>query len=368
MKKVFIVTGEVSGDRLAAWYVTKRRQHDPHIIIQAIGGDFLQAAGVTLYERFEKLNIVGVAEIIRHLPAMIKRLYQLRKYLIEYKFDEIVLVDFPGFNLRLAKLLKAKNPLLKITYLSPPQVWCWGAWRIENLKKYTDQIVVLYPFEVAWYAQRGVKVLWLGSPAYDAMEAYMSAASVKQPLIALIPGSRHSEIITLLPLFLAAAARIKKIYPEIRFVLPLARSLSTPLLEQIVQQHHLEEIWQAVTVVTSEEEKFEHLARCCVALSKPGTVTLELALLGIPTLVVYKTSWVTYYIARLLVSVRYMSLPNLLLNKEIFKEIIQYQCSPEIIAHELKKMYEAWLHDGATYQKQQSALGQVSNLLRTPPT
>lgn len=260
-------------------------------------------------------------------------------------------------------------------------MWCWGAWRIKALKKYVDQLIVLYPFEVDWYKQRGLNAQWLGSPVLEALEPYRKRSILKSAhpedpfvalakdgrlegtLIALIPGSRISEIERLLPLFLQAAIHIKKSYPEVRFVLPLARSLSKVMLEEFVFKHDLSKIWQSVDIVSSEEEKFSILPQCLLAMSKPGTVTLELALLQVPTLVVYKTSWLTYNVARQLVSVSSMTLPNLLLGKQVFKELIQNNCDPETIAHEVLSLYESTRLQDEHYQRMMADCKKVTEML-----
>jgi len=343
MKKIFILAGELSGDRLAAWYVQSHLSADVKQI-QAIGGDYLKDAGVHLYQRFETLNVTGIVEIIKHIPSLLKKMHQLRDYILTGQFDHVILVDFPGFNLRLLKLLAQKNPNLKITYLSPPQLWCWGAWRLKPIKKYVSNIIVLYPFEVEWYQQRGVKAVWLGNPVYDAIKPHMTTAQRnKKPLIALLPGSRRGEIVMLLPLFLKAARILKHKHPEVSFVLPLARSLNQALLDDVVVRHGLQDIWHDVTLIPDNDDKYKVLKQCCGALTKPGTVTLELALLKIPTVVAYKTSWLTYGIARLLVNVSSMTLPNLILKKRVFKEIIQFKCSPATIASQLDELYCGWL-------------------------
>lgn len=361
MKKICIVTGELSGDRLGAWYLKKRLITEPDLSVQAIGGDFLHEAGATLYKRFEELNVTGIVEIIRHLPKLLNLLRTISQYIIDQRFDEVVLVDFPGFNMRLARLLKEKNPKLTITYLSPPQLWCWGAWRIKPLKKYCDKIIVLYPFEVAWYAQRGLTVQWQGSLVYELLAGYHKVE--KKTIIALIPGSRHGEIEKLLPLFMKAAALVKKQHPEVSFVLPLARSISHSFLQSVIEKHKLGDIWSYVKIIQGEQKKFSELAACRLALSKPGTVTLELALLGVPTLVAYKTSWLTYYIARLVVSVAHMSLPNLLLGRQVFPETIQHNCHPDFLAHQLITMYGLEQNNQPEYHKMMSTIAAVRTTL-----
>jgi lipid-A-disaccharide synthase len=257
-------------------------------------------------------------------------------------------VDFPGFNMRIGKILKQKKSNLKITYLCPPQMWCWGAWRIKKLKHIADKIVVLYPSEVEWYKIRGIKTEWLGNPVFMRLERYFK--NTHQPLvnfdlsqrntIAIIPGSRISEIKTLLPNFANAAYQLSNLYPDLKFVIPAAESLSLDILQKQVNKSDLGKIANKIEFVRGEEAKIKALQNCRLALSKPGTATLELALLGIPTVVAYKTSWLTYFVARLLSKVKYMSLPNLLLDQEVFPEIIQHNFTASNIVTKLKSMHE----------------------------
>jgi len=341
MKKIFIVTGELSGDHLAAWYVNRLKKQHQNIIIDAVGGDSLKAVGAQLHQRFETLNVVGIIEIIKHLPRILRSLKKLSDHILAGNYDEVVLVDFPGFNLRLAKKLKAKNKDLKITYLSPPQLWCWGAWRITSLKRYCDRLIVLYPFEVDWYRQRGVIAEWLGSPVCERLASLVSPLqSHKQKIIAILPGSRQSEIETLLPKFLAIAQKVKQKHPEVKFMLPVAQSILQSTLESVAHDSGLSDVWKSVEIITGDKQKYQKLEQCSLAISKPGTITLELALLGVPTVVIYKTSWLSYFLARLVVQVKYMSLPNLLLDKEVFKEFIQYDCDPETLARHVSSLYQ----------------------------
>jgi lipid-A-disaccharide synthase len=351
MKKIFIVAGEVSGDRLAAWYVHKLREQNPDVHIQAVGGSCLQEAGVNLFEHITALNVIGIVEIVRRLPYLLRFMRRLVDYIVEQTFDEVVVVDFPGFNLRLIKQLKKQNPALTITYLSPPQLWCWGAWRVKKLKKYCDRVIVMYPFEVAWYQKRGLTVEWHGSPVYEAIAPYRQPGVAKEPCIALIPGSRSAEIEAMLPLFLAAAQILLKHYPELKFVLPVASSTNPHALRARAERHKLLHVWDKIELVSDEHEKFSRLARCCAALSKPGTVTLELALLRVPTVIAFKISWLTYVLARPLIRVASMGLPNLLLGTIIAPEIIQFNCRAEVLAHEVALLYHDFLMQTEKYHQ-----------------
>lgn len=338
-KKIFIVTGELSGDRLAAWYVQKRfASAEERAGLLAIGGDYLRDVGVALFDRFEKYNVVGIVEIIKHLSHLLKSIRSLGRYILDNNFEEVVLVDFPGFNMRLARMLKKEKPSITITYLSPPQVWCWGAWRVKDLKKHCDQLIVLYPFEVAWYQQRGACALWLGNPVYDAMSNYFSYVTNKKNMIALMPGSRKQEIEQLLPLLLQTVQILKQDIDSPRFIMPLARSISYDFLLSVACTHDLESVLGEVDIVCDDEEKYQLLAQCSAAISKPGTVTLELALLRVPTVIFYTTSWITYFLARIVVKVSWMGLPNLIVGREMFPELIQYNVTPNNIAQHVRTL------------------------------
>ncbi len=361
MKKIFIVTGELSGDLLGGWYMRKHYLNQ-EVYVEAIGGDHLQQAGAHLYERFEMLNVAGIIEIIKHIPRLLKFLNQLAAYIVEQQFDEVIVIDFPGFNMRLIKRLKRLAPLIKITYLSPPQLWCWGAWRITPLKKYCDEIVVLYPFEVSWYAQRGLQVQWIGCPVYDRMQPYFEKACAKKRLIALVPGSRLSEINTLLPIFARVAYALKLIHSDLQFIIPQASSISSDQFGRALKRSGLHKMGKDLIIIRDADDKWEQLAHCSMALTKPGTVTLELALLKIPALVVFRVSWVTYWVAWLLVNIRFMALPNLLSRQEVYKEFIQHFTTDKLVL-EAQRLNESSCAQDASYVQMMDKLERLRKSL-----
>ncbi len=361
MKKIFIVTGELSGDLLGGWYMRKHCANQA-VYVEAIGGDHLQQAGAHLYERFERLNVTGIVEIIKHIPRLLRFLSQLAAYIIEQQFDEVVVIDFPGFNIRLIKRLKHLCPTIKITYFSPPQLWCWGAWRVASLKKYCDQIIVLYPFEVAWYAQRGLQVEWIGCPVYDRMQPYFEKAATKKRLIALVPGSRLSEIKTLLPIFARVASALKLIYSDLQFIIPQASSISSDQFSRALKHSGLDKMGKDLIIVRDSDEKWQQFAHCSMALTKPGTVTLELALLKIPALVVFRVPRITYWIAWFVVKVRFMALPNLLCKQEVYKEFIQH-FSTDTLVREAQRLNESSIAHDASYLQMVGKLERLSKSL-----
>lgn len=349
MKKVFIVAGELSGDRLGAWYVRRLQQQGNNVTVEAVGGDHLKQAGACLYETIDKLNVVGIVEIISHIPRLWRFLSRLVDHIVASQVDEVVLVDFPGFNLRLAKQLKKRDPHLTITYLSPPQVWVWGRWRIQTIKKYCDHVVVLYPFEVAWYKKQGITAMWYGYPFYDDLALHFSENKKKEKAIAFLLGSRRSELEMLFPLFVGVARKFAMMDPEVKIVLPIAETFSVEAIKKRVRQAGLDRWLSRLVIVKGEQEKFRQLSSCCLAITKPGTITLELALLGVPSLIVYRTSWLTHAIASLVVNVKCMGLPNLLLDKEVCKELLQRQCAVEPVWRQAVKIYQAFIRNDPSY-------------------
>lgn len=359
MEKIFIVAGELSGDKTGGWYLNRLKE-ELAVDVYAVGGDNLKSAGAKIYDDFKKLNIVGGVEIISKFGFIFRYLKQLTNYIIDNNFDEVILVDFPGFNLILAKRLKKKNPNLKITYLSPPQLWVWGSWRIKTLKNYCDKVIVMYPFEVEWYAKKGVTADFLGNPLCSDLKRFIDTDFEIKNQIAILPGSRKQEIIKLLPMFAKLIKKIKLLYPNIKLVFPLAESLDTNFVELELRKVGLYNHGQDVEIIYDEDKKRQALKESILAITKPGTVTLELALLKVPSVVFYKTSWITYIIAKILAHVEFMALPNLFLGKVVFKEFIQGNCKVNLIFSEVKKLYESFSNKKRYYFEIQDDLKKIA--------
>ena len=364
MKKIFIVAGELSGDKLGGWYIDRFLKHQENVHIEAVGGDFSQQAGAKIFQRFETLNVTGIIEIVKKLPSILRNLKKLALYIIDNNFDEVVLIDFPGFNLKLAQKLKQMRSDIRITYFSPPQLWCWGAWRIKKLKKYCDELIVLYPFEVQWYGQRGVKASWHGSPVYDRLQEYFPRADQpKKKRIAIMPGSRSSEIENMFYLFAGVMKKFLQHDPDIQFIIPVAQSLSRDLITKKIKEEGLGGFIDNIKLVFGEHDKLQTLSSCCLAITKPGTVTLELAFLGVPAIVLFRTSWINYFIARPLVKIEYMALPNILLEQPMYKELIQGDCTVENIFKEAHELYQHVQKDDDQYRVLKKKVFQIRDLL-----
>ncbi len=397
MKKIFLVAGEVSGDLVGAWYLNKvtprytpsgrtrgdrdvsraghslqgdgwkergqEKQENVHAV--AVGGDALKKAGAHIFMPMTDLNVAGIFEIIKHIPRLLRIIKKIAQHIATNNYDEIILVDFPGFNLRLAKAIKKHNSQQKIVYLSPPQLCAWGAGHVKQLKAYCNEIIVLYPFEVAWYEKHGVKVRFIGSPQYDRLQPYFSLTEKKENKIAFLPASRESECKKILPVMLEVMKQFSRVFPQVKLVLALAPSISRGFIENKLRKAGFLRWGKDVHIVQNEKEKLRELATCCLAVTKPGTSALELALLQVPSLVIYKTSWLTYLIARSLVNISQMALPNLMLKKIVFPEFIQAQCRPHLILKEMRIYYEAFCSDDDLYKRKLEHVGQIRKILST---
>ena len=219
---------------------------------------FLMQAGARLYDHMGRLNATGVLEVARRVPFFLSYIKKCAHYIAENNFDEVVLVDFPGFNLRLARRLKRLCPDLKITYCSPPQLWVWGAWRTRALKKYVDRLVVLYPFEVAWYEKRGIAAEWHGYPYFEQLRRFGALgvdaiAQRKGPMVAIVPASRPGELRVLMPIFAAVMKRLLLRYADISFVIPLAESFSREFMEEELKRNGFRPQSSSITIVSGEE-------------------------------------------------------------------------------------------------------------------
>lgn len=364
MSSIFIVTGEASGDQLGAWFVRHHTQPSQNVTYTAVGGKALQAAGVSIYRRFDDISVVGVVEIVKHLPHIFRVMRELATHITTTGYDEVIVVDFPGFNLRLIQKLKRQNPNLRITYLSPPQMWVWGAWRVKKIQRYVDRVIVLYPFEVAWYAQHGVRAEWMGSPVVDALDAQCAEQQLSVPAvqrsfqIALLPGSRRQEITHLMEVYAPILQQLSSRFSGLSIVIIVAPSVSQTQIEAALASYH-PELWSAhIRYVTDRHEALRARAESICAFTKPGTNTLELALLGVPTVVVYKTSWLTYWLARMVVTVDSMTLPNLLLKERIFPEFIQHECTTGAVVAQMSAYLEQYRGNQSAYR------ATVNNVMR----
>ncbi len=342
-----IVAGEPSGDKHAASLVTALEQAAPDVSFQFFGsaGPAMRQAGVEPVVNADDLAIVGVPEIARALPMFLKAFGDLKTAASEREPDVAILVDFPDFNLRLAKSLKKKG--VKVVYYISPQLWAWRRYRAETIRKYVDLLLTILPFEADWYARRGIHhVEFVGNPLAAEVSPRHSREEFRRthefddekPLIALLPGSRHKEISKILPELLTAASMIEKQLPEAQFVVAFAderRRDELSSAENIVRKKGIE-MPKRLTAVFGET--YDALNAADAAAVTSGTATLETAIIGTPMVMVYKGSNLNYLLLRPLINVEHFCLVNLIAGERVVRELVQHDLTPEAISDEILRL------------------------------
>ena len=326
-KHIVVVAGEESGDQHAAAFVRQLKQSHPEFQFSGIGGQHMQDAGVQLISDLARYGVTGLSEILRHARKIRKAFVQITQHLEQTRPQLLILVDYPGFNLRLAKYAK-KVLNIRILYYISPQIWAWKADRIHSIRQYVDKMAVILPFEKAIYQQAGVPVAFVGHPLVERMTVPESVAETKIKLgipndkliLALLPGSRHNEIKRLLPILKKVAKNVVQAYANIHIVIPVSRSLTQRDITALVNLKTL-----PITLIDQQAVPTVYCSDFVIVAS--GTASLECALLTKPMCIIYKASLLTYIIAFRCIRIKYLGLCNLLQNKMIVPELLQYDCS-----------------------------------------
>lgn len=334
--KYYIIAGEASGDLHGANLVRALVAQDPSADIRFWGGDAMAAAGggkAVLVKHYRDLAYMGFWEVLTHLRIILGNMAFCRKDVAAFQPDAVILIDYPGFNLRIARHLFKQG--YKIYYYIAPQIWAWHTSRVKQIRRYIRRVYPVLPFEQAFYARHGVEATFLGHPLLDAMARYRFAEPMPdaplQPgerLITLMPGSRKQEVEKIFPLMLAATRH----FPEYRFAVAATRHLDAGLYARCMAGYP--------QIPLVYDRAYDLLSVSDAAMVKSGTSTLETALLGIPEVVCYKTSGVSYRIARLLVMnrIRFISLVNLIMDREVVKELLQADLTVENLVAEMRKI------------------------------
>ena len=324
---IYVVAGEVSGDRLAADLVRALKKRNPELKAYGVGGPMLRAAGQEQSFDLARHAVVGLTDVLKNLPKFLIFFRQVKAEIAKRKPDVVILVDYPGFNLRLAKALHQENPPPAIVYYVSPQVWAWKAGRAKTMERILERLLVIFPFEVEWFARNApnLKTKWVGHPLADRwIEQGKAQAPDGSPCIALLPGSRPKEIARHWPVLLATAARIAQEQRNVRFV-----SLATgPEMRQQLEEEWAKHPMSGVSLDIVSGQSLTLLNRCTMAIVASGTATLECAMAGLPMLVIYKTSWFTYLLGRLVVKLPYLSMVNVLAGEKVVPEFLQAAATP----------------------------------------
>lgn len=343
---IMIVAGEASGDAHAAKLVKALREAAPETSFEffGAGGHHLREAGVETLVNADDLAIVGLPEIANALPMFWKTFKTLKKEAIKRKPDAVILVDFPDFNLKLAKSLKKQN--LKIIYYIAPQLWAWRKHRVKTIKNSVDLLLTILPFEKDWYQKQGIShVEYVGSPLVREVYFKLSKEEfcakhkldASKPIIALLAGSRGKEIARILPVLIETAGLMAEKDPELQFVVALAKNRKPWEVVEAKKKIHYRAV-PKLTVV--QNETYEALNAADAAAVTSGTATLETAIIGTPMAIVYKTSSLNYTLLRPLISVEHFGLINLIANERLAKEFIQNDFTKEALSEELFRLLE----------------------------
>ena len=332
-KTIMIVAGEASGDMHGANLVREMLKIDPSLNFYGIGGNKLREEGVKLLANASDMAVVGLTEVVSKLGSILKIMGMMKKSLDERRPDLVILIDYPDFNLPLAKAAKKRG--IKVFYYISPQVWAWRKSRIGQIKKTVNKMAVILPFEVDTYGREGFAVNYVGHPLLDMVKLNYSKQESRKKFglaenkitIGILPGSRLSEVRKLMPELLRAAEILSQKMPDVQFVLPLADTLEETSVTEIISSF-------TVKVHVISGHTYDVISCADLALVASGTATLETALLGVPMVIVYKISLLSYVIGRLIVDVKNIGLANILAGKTIVPELIQGDACGERIAGE----------------------------------
>ena len=332
---VMMIAGEVSGDHHGAKVAAALRERHPRIFLTGIGGSAMRAQGVRVMVDAASLAVVGLTEIFAKARSLLKGLSTAKNLLRSLKPDLLILIDFPDFNLKVA--VAAKKLGIPVLYYISPQIWAWRAGRVKKIKALVDHMAVILPFEADFYRRHQVPVTFVGHPLLDSPlmdpEPLTAPAQSGPPVIGLLPGSRDKEILRLLPEMMIAAGYLKEKIPGIRFIISLAPSIENQLAQGILSSHG------RGLDFTVEKRGVNHVfEKSTLVLAASGTVTLEAAIAGIPMVIIYKVSPMSYWLGKALIDVDFIGLANLIAGKQISPELVQEDASAVNIATEIYDM------------------------------
>lgn len=363
MKRVMLVAGEASGDlhaaKLAAGVLAKRSD----IQFFGIGGNEMRKAGVDVLIESADLAVVGLFEVLAHRKVIFGALNEMRELLRKEPPDLLILTDYPDFNLRLAQT--ATELGIRVLYYISPQVWAWREGRVKTIRERVDMMAVVFPFEEKFYQKHQVPVRYVGHPLSDEVSASAEQDTLLQEFgldpanktVGLFPGSRQSEIRRLLPIILKAARQLKQHHPELQFLLPIASTLSADDIQPYLVD------FQELAIVMISDRSYDVMEACDAIITVSGTVTLEIALLGKPMVIINKLAWLSYHIVKRLFKLDYIGLCNIVANERLVPELIQHDAQPGKIAAEIEQMLFNEEYRNGIREK----LSRIQSILAQPP-
>jgi lipid-A-disaccharide synthase len=356
-KNVLMIAGEASGDLHGASLIRELKKLDGSLKIFGIGGDKMQAEGMELIYHIDKMAFLGFVEIVRHLPFIKKVKNDLIEEVKKRSTKEVVLIDYPGFNLNIAKKLKKLN--LKLIYYISPQVWAWGKKRVKKIKNLFEKVLVVFPFEETFLKKRGVNSEFVGHPLIKELGSYSFLSreqfydkfnlSIEKDILLVLPGSRKQEVKSIFPETISASTKLAE-----EFNLQIVVACSSNIDEQIFY-----ELSEHRNFLVIKDHTYDLLKFAKFGIIKSGTSTLEAGLMKLPMIIVYKTSRITYAIGKLLVKIKNIGLANIVLGEKVVPELIQNDANADKIYFEAKKI----LSDKILYDEIKNKLGQLKQKL-----
>lgn len=335
--RYFLIAGEASGDLHGSNLIKGIRSVDHNAQIRCWGGDLMQEAGAELLKHYKEGAIMGFVEVLANLGKLSKNLQNCKNDIINYNPDVVVLIDYPGFNFRIAQFAKERG--MRVFYYIAPKVWAWKEKRVHRLKKYVDRLFIIFPFEIEYFKKWGIDAIYNGNPLLDSVDNHPSATESKEEFckradidpgkttVALLAGSRRGEIKYLLPRMMEVAKK----HPSYQFLLACAPSVDMEFYKGIIGK-------KCSNIKLLVGETYSILRHSNAAIINSGTASLEAALIGVPQVVCYGGNEISYQIARMVVKLKYISLANLIMDKGLFKELIQHSCTPTLISQELDQL------------------------------
>ncbi|HOP40679.1 MAG TPA: lipid-A-disaccharide synthase [Geobacteraceae bacterium] len=333
-----IIAGEASGDLHGSGLVRECLALDPTLHFLGIGGSLMRAQGVEILVDARDMAVVGLVEVAAHFPIIYRAFRKMGRILREDPPNLLVLIDYPDFNLRLARVAKAAG--VKVLYYISPQVWAWRVGRVRKIARLVDRMAVVFPFEVPFYEKEGVPVSFVGHPLVDSVRPTMSAADARDAFgvdpsrrtIGLFPGSRKQEIRKHLPTLLESARLLAKRFADLQFIIPLASSLDRSDVAPYL------DLSDVPVILVEGGQGCDVIQVCDAIISVSGTVTLEIALLGIPMVIIYKVSPLTYLVGKRLIRVDHIGICNIVADKRVVRELIQHEAEPGPITDEIARI------------------------------
>jgi len=356
MRTIFWIAGEKSGDLHASLVMQAFNVVAPHIQHVGIGGPLMQAQGLKALFPFEKFCVMGFAEVVKHLWFFYKVENAIKKYLLEYQPDLVVLVDYPGLNLRVAKIAYTFD--LKVLYYICPQFWAWKHHRVNQLKSYCDYVATILPFEKDLLDIHNIPCAYVGHPVTEEISIELSKAQFasfynlnpEKKWIAFFPGSRKDEVVKLLPIYQETIRRLREIKPDYEFLVSKANTISQKLFLQYMKD-------DAVHLI--DGYTYEMMKYADFMIVKSGTSTIEATCIGTPFAIVYIANSISYYIAKNIIKVKYIGLPNIIFDNHIISELIQYDVNPQKII----QVILSYMDDPQRYNELKTSLNNIHSIL-----